>query len=206
MLRFFVVASLFLAGCSAETEDPSPFERDTMGTASSRRDSSSALTPTSPDKGNIDDEAPVRDTPTSTATQPAAVTSTATVTVDGVAQDVTKIELWAPDADGDAHLFIDFNGKGAPDGTDIHISFTKVATGCVASPKAHPQDLWFRPPASADQYRSADGTGCGLSITSFPTNVGDTVKGSFDGRISGINGAQGKTRTLKVTFEHKRTR
>ena len=197
------LASLVLVGCASATEDPSPRggdESSATGSSSTEKGSpDSALTPATPTKGDIDKEAPV-----ATTTAKSAPKDGATVMLDGVAQTVTSFDIWSPDADGDAHFFIRFRGNGAPDGTDVILTFTKVATGCVASPKTHPQDLWFRPPATGDQYHSADGTSCGLAITSFPTSVGDFLQGTFDGKLAGINGAAGKTHTMSIAFAFRR--
>lgn len=195
------LVSALLVGCAGATEEPSPYgANEERATSTQKSANDGALTPETPAQGDIDVEAPVAsgNAPKSTPK------NAATVTLDGVAQTVTSIDMWSPDADGDAHLFIRFNGKGAAEGTDVHVSFTKVARGCVASPKAHPQDVWFRPPVSADQYHSVDGAGCGLSITSFPTSENDFLEGTFDGKIGGINGAAGKTHTLTLAFTYRR--
>ena len=206
-LHALSLAAVVLLGCAGATEEPSPLggdESSATGSARTKKSASDgALTPEAPGKGDIDTEAPVATTTSSTATK-SAPKDGATVLLDGVAQTVTSIAMWSPDADGDAYFFIRFNGKGAPDGTDVILTFTKVATGCVASPKAHPQDVWFRPPATGDQYHSVDGTSCGLAITSFPTAVGDFLQGTFDGKLAGINGASGKTHTLSLAFAYRR--
>lgn len=204
---FFLVPLALLVGCAEAPLDPAPYGDGDGTSAKHASKDDGTLTPSTPARGNIDEEAPTSSTSTTTSASTSTTRSTAaTVTLDGAVQEVTSLDLWAPDADGDAHLFVRFEGKGAPAGTDLHLSFTKAATGCLASPAAHPQDLWLRPPATADQYRSVDGAACGLVITSFPTNVGDALVGRFDGKVTGINGAAGKTRSLAVTFTFVRTR
>ena len=119
---------------------------------------------------------------------------------------VNEITLWAPNADGEACVFIEFQGNGAPAGTDLVVTFTKTGKGCVASPKPQPQEVWLRPPTTANQFHSADGASCGLEITSFRSKVGGFATGAFRGTVSGINGAKGTTRSLDVLFRVPRAK
>jgi hypothetical protein len=131
---------------------------------------------------------------------------TADVKVDGAALKVTGVKLWSPDAEGTAHVFLNIEGTGAPAKTDIIITFKKAVAGCIAPPKANSQSLALRLPApSYDQYVSADGAACGLTITKFPTKVGDLAEGSFKGTVTRINDTTQKKRAMEFTFAVPRT-
>ena len=203
MTILVLAASSLLGGCGGE-EEPGPdlLEAKTGSKRGGDDRGSSMLegteTSEAPAGGNDGGEDPI----TPPATAPA--TKSATVRLDDVDMTVSEITLWAPNAEGEALVFIKFEGTGAPAGTDLVVSFTKVAKGCVASPKPKAQDVWLRPPKTADQFHSADGASCGLEITSFPANVGDYATGAFRGKVAGINGAAGKTRTLDVLFRVQR--
>lgn len=137
---------------------------------------------------------------------PAGPTQTASITIDGKAMTVSKIDLWAPNASGTANLFVQFSGNGIPTGTDVYIALSRVGAGCTGSPKPMPEEVWYRPPvSSADgQYHSADTSTCGMNVTSFPTTIGDRARGTFNGRVYGINSANGKIHTMAISFDVKR--
>jgi hypothetical protein len=203
---FLLGGTAALTGCGDDdASGPAPFEA-TSNSSSERDDrESSTLEADATNElpgsasggapaGEEDDALPPSGA-SSTLEQP-----TATVRLDNVEMMVGDITLWAPNAEGEALVFIKFQGPGAPAGTDLVVSFTKTGKGCVASPKPKAQDVWLRPPTTADQFHSADGAGCGLEITSFPATAGSFATGAFRGTVSGINGATGKTRSLDVLF------
>ena len=204
-LPFLVLGlSSVLGGCGGdEPTGPAPFESRSSASRDSddREGTTLEVAETNELPGTeTDDDAPAASSPAESE-EP-----TATVRLDGVDMKVTEITLWAPNAEGEAHVFIKFDGQGAPAGTDLLVSLTKIGKGCVASPKPQAQDVWLRPPNTADQFHSADGPACGLEITSFPATVGGSASGTFRGSVAGINGAKGTTRSLDVAFRVPRTK
>ncbi len=102
----------------------------------------------------------------------------AEVRINGVEMTVTSVDLWPED------LFIRFHGPGAGEEGDLSIDLLVTGTGCATN------KLWFRPSASwseyVDQYITQDGPDCGLSMTSIPTQPGETAEGSFGGSLDSL--------------------
>ena len=132
------------------------------------------------------------------AAMPAAP-SAVSVAIDGRALVVDDVVLWSNvSRPGDYDIFLEVHGPDVPSGSSIHVSATRLGTGCDAATNF----ITFRPESDTPYVpSSSEDPSCGLAVEALPTGAGDRFTGSFEGTVRSIDPKTLETKTLEVRFD-----
>jgi len=120
----------------------------------------------------------------------------AQVTIDGQAVVVSKLDTF--NFQGVDNLSIKFTGTGIAEGSDIHLSATRLGAGCNNTENF----ITYRP-MSAPQYMPSPTTvdpSCGLTISAISAQ-GGRIRGNFSGTLYSINSSPQTTHVVTATFD-----
>jgi hypothetical protein len=124
--------------------------------------------------------------------------------IDDVTVDIDDTSLWSEvSKPGAFDLFIKVSGPGVASGSDIHISATRVASGCDNAANY----IVYRPQGDT-QYmpKSSKEPACGLTIAAIPTAPNAHFRGKFTAALFGINTDAPKTKKVELTFDVVRSK